>query len=72
MTALSAAKAADFTFLLNLTGLTKGNLSSHLQKLEEGGMLETEDCHQADFRRFSNPFDANRQSWPIMVGSSSS
>ena len=42
MTALSAVKAADFTFLLNLTGLTKGNLSSHLQKLEDGGMLEIE------------------------------
>ena len=42
MTALSAVKAADFTFLLNLTGLTKGNLSSHLQKLEDGGLLEIE------------------------------
>ncbi len=28
---------ADFLFLLNESGLTKGNLSSHLAKLEEAG-----------------------------------
>ena len=26
-------------FLLNVTGLTKGNLSSHLSKLEQGGLV---------------------------------
>jgi len=40
MTALSACKQADFLFLQNLTGLTKGNLSTHLTKLEEAGLLE--------------------------------
>ena len=39
MTALGACKSADFTFLQRLTGLTKGNLSSHLAKLEEGGLV---------------------------------
>ncbi len=29
----------DFLFLRNLTGLTKGNLSSHLIKLEEAGYV---------------------------------
>ena len=33
LTALSACDKADFLFLLNITGLTKGNLSSHLSKL---------------------------------------
>lgn len=40
LTALSACDEADFVFLLNLTGLTKGNLSSHLAKLEEGGLVD--------------------------------
>jgi DNA-binding MarR family transcriptional regulator len=42
MTALSSCSSADFTFLLQLTGLTKGNLSSHLSKLEEGKMIQIE------------------------------
>ena len=42
LTALSACKRADFLFLLGITGLTKGNLSSHLSKLEEAGLIEIE------------------------------
>jgi DNA-binding transcriptional ArsR family regulator len=42
MTALAACSSADFTFLLQLTGLSKGNLSSHLSKLEEGGLVQIE------------------------------
>ena len=40
LTALSACDEADFLFLLNITGLTKGNLSSHLSELEQGGLVE--------------------------------
>jgi DNA-binding transcriptional ArsR family regulator len=39
---LSGAKEADFLFLQRETKLTKGNLSSHLMKLEEAGYLEIE------------------------------
>ena len=39
MTALSVAKSADFLFLQNLTGLTAGNLSGHLSRLEEAGFV---------------------------------
>jgi len=39
LTALSACKSADFLFLQRLTSLSKGNLSSHLGKLEEGGLV---------------------------------
>lgn len=39
MTALSSCESADFLFLQRITGLTKGNLSSHLSKLEEAGYL---------------------------------
>lgn len=42
LTALSACELADFLFLQRITGLTKGNLSSHLSKLEETGLVETE------------------------------
>ena len=42
MTVLSSVKAADFVFLQRTTGLTKGNLSSHLTKLEEAGLVEIE------------------------------
>ena len=36
---LAVLAAADFTFLLNQTGLTRGNLSSNLGKLEEAGYV---------------------------------
>jgi DNA-binding transcriptional ArsR family regulator len=39
LTALAACQSAEFLFLQRLTGLTKGNLSSHLAKLEEGGLV---------------------------------
>lgn len=39
MTALSSCESADFLFLQRLTGLTKGNLSSHLSKLQEAGYV---------------------------------
>ena len=39
---LSGAKEADFLFLQREAGLTKGNLSSHLVKLEEAGYVQIE------------------------------
>ncbi len=42
LTALSSCGQADFPFLRRLTGLTKGNLSSHLSRLEETGLVEVE------------------------------
>ncbi|MGV8026848.1 MAG: transcriptional regulator [Anaerolineaceae bacterium] len=40
MTAVSVVQSADFTFLQRITGLSMGNLSNHLAKLEEGGMIK--------------------------------
>jgi DNA-binding MarR family transcriptional regulator len=37
---LYVVEKADFVYLLHKTGLTKGNLSAHLQKLEENGYVE--------------------------------
>ena len=42
LTVLSSVKDADFVFLQRTTGLTNGNLSSHLTKLEEGGLVGIE------------------------------
>jgi DNA-binding transcriptional ArsR family regulator len=43
---LSAVEEADFLYLLNETGLTKGNLSSHLAKLEAGGYVKIEKTYR--------------------------
>ena len=42
LTYLYVVEHADFVFLMRLTGLTWGNLSSHISKLEESGYLEVE------------------------------
>lgn len=42
MALLYVLESADFTFLMNQTGLTWGNLSAHMSKLEEAGYLEVE------------------------------
>ena len=42
MARLYVIQSADFLFLQRQTGLTWGNLSSHLAKLEKAGYLEVE------------------------------
>lgn len=42
MTALEVVQRADFTFLQRLTGLSVGNLSNHLSKLAEAGLIQLE------------------------------
>ena len=42
MTILNAVDEADFLYLLNETGLTRGNLSTHLSKLEAAGYITIE------------------------------
>jgi DNA-binding transcriptional ArsR family regulator len=37
---LNAVESADFLFVERQTGLTRGNLSSHLSKLEAAGYVE--------------------------------
>lgn len=37
---LSVVESADFLFIANQTGLTRGNLSSHMTKLEQAGYVE--------------------------------
>lgn len=40
MAQLYVVQSADFLFLQNQTGMTPGNLSSHLSKLEDAGYVE--------------------------------
>lgn len=40
MAYLYVVESADFLFLLRQTGLTKGNLSSHLGRLEKSGYVD--------------------------------
>jgi len=39
LTILAGAKRVEFTFLENMSGLSKGNLSSHMSKLEAAGLI---------------------------------
>ena len=39
---LTVVEKADFLYLLDETGLSKGNFSSHTAKLEEAGYIEVE------------------------------
>jgi DNA-binding MarR family transcriptional regulator len=42
LTALASCASADFVFLQRITGLTNGNLSAHLAKLSEAGLVVIE------------------------------
>ena len=40
VTLLSGVESADFNFLLSTLGLTRGNLSSHMDRLEKAAYVE--------------------------------
>jgi len=42
LASLAVVRDADFVFLRAQTGLTKGNLASHMDKLEQAGYVEIE------------------------------
>jgi DNA-binding transcriptional ArsR family regulator len=46
VTILSTAITADFLYLLNESGLSKGNLSAHLSKLENAGYVKIEKTYR--------------------------
>ena len=43
---LAGVKESDFLWLLTESGLTKGNLSGHLTRLEEAGYVEIEKTYR--------------------------
>lgn len=46
ITILYTVEQADFLFLLTGTGLTKGNLSAHLARLESAGYVEIQKTYR--------------------------
>ena len=42
LTVLSSCRSADFAFLLNATGLSKGNLSVQISRLEKTALVKVE------------------------------
>jgi DNA-binding MarR family transcriptional regulator len=46
VTILAATESADFLYLERETGLTRGNLSAHLGKLEEAGYIKIEKTYK--------------------------
>lgn len=42
LTALSACRSCDFVYLQSLTAISKGNLSTHLAKLQDADLIEIE------------------------------
>jgi len=49
VTILSSVASADFLYLQRETGLTKGNLSAHLSKLEGAGYIKIEKTFKGKF-----------------------
>lgn len=39
LTVLASAQQVEFSYLEKISGLSKGNLSSHMSKLETGGLI---------------------------------
>lgn len=65
---LSGVDVADFSFLLETLGLTKGNLSSHMDKLEKAGYVEVIKSFQGkmphtDFRLTDEGRNALKAYW---------
>ena len=46
LTILSSVESADFLYLLRETGLTKGNLTVHLSKLEAASFIKIEKTYR--------------------------
>ena len=49
VTVLTTCERADFIFMANVTGLTKGNLSSHASKLQQAGLIAIEKVFEGSY-----------------------
>ena len=73
---LYVLESADFVFVTQQTGLTWGNLSAHITKLEEGGYVKVEKGYKGKrpqttlslTAKGSKAFQAYRQSMQQMLG----
>jgi DNA-binding MarR family transcriptional regulator len=53
MMILAGLEQADFTFLVTTLGLTRGNLNSHMEKLESAGYLKVKRSFKGKVRNTS-------------------
>jgi len=53
MMILAGVEQADFNFLVTALGLTRGNLSSHVEKLETAGYLKVKRSFKGKIRNTS-------------------
>ena len=58
---LAVVESADFLYLQRETGLTKGNLSVHLSKLEEAGYITIEKTYRGKITLDTLPDYGGRQ-----------
>jgi len=73
---LHGVKEADFLYLLRESELTKGNLSSHLAKLEQAGYVEIEKTYRGKLpltivrlsKAGRNAFEAYRKNLSGLLG----
>jgi DNA-binding transcriptional ArsR family regulator len=68
LTILSGVDVADFSFLLEALGLTKGNLSSHMDRLEKAGFVDVLKSFKGkiphtEFRLTKSGRDALKEYW---------
>ena len=49
MAVLAGCESADFTYLHNVTGLTRGTLSKHLSKLRDAGYVTIEKSFKGNY-----------------------
>jgi DNA-binding MarR family transcriptional regulator len=53
MAVLAGCERADFTYLVEATGLNKGTLSKHLSKLSDAGYVDVEKGYKGNYPRTS-------------------
>ena len=74
-TILNTVESADFLYLQRETGLTKGNLSAHLAKLEEAGYVAIEKTYRGKIpltiarltEKGREAFKAYRKQWQDFI-----
>ena len=49
MAVLASCENADFAYMLNATELSRGNLSAHIKKLNDGGYVNTKKTFKGNY-----------------------
>lgn len=71
MAVLASCESADFAYMLNTTELSRGNLSAHIKKLNDGGYVDIKKSFKGNYPNTSyaltnegrKAFDAYRKQY---------